>query len=46
MTRWRSTPGKFDDPPYPGGKGYIPHFKPKAAYAAMITRMDREIGSA
>jgi arylsulfatase A-like enzyme len=36
--------GKWDDPPYPGGKGYIPHFKPKAAYAAMITRMDREIG--
>jgi len=36
--------GMFDDPPYPGGKGYIPHFKPKAAYAAMITRMDREIG--
>ncbi len=35
---------KFDDPPYPGGKGYLPHFKPKAAYAAMITRMDREIG--
>ncbi len=36
--------GKWDDAPYPGGKGYIPHFKPKAAYAAMITRMDREIG--
>ncbi|MBN8419766.1 MAG: arylsulfatase [Verrucomicrobia bacterium] len=36
--------GKFDDPPYTGGKGYIPHFRPKAAYAAMITRMDREIG--
>jgi len=36
--------GKFEDPPYPGGKGYLPHFKPKAAYAAMITRMDREIG--
>jgi arylsulfatase A-like enzyme len=36
--------GKFDDPPYPGGKGYTPHFRPKAAYAAMITRMDREIG--
>jgi arylsulfatase A-like enzyme len=36
--------GKFDDPPYPGGNGYLPHFKPKAAYAAMITRMDREIG--
>jgi arylsulfatase A-like enzyme len=38
--------GKFDDPPYPGGNGYLPHFKPRAAYAAMITRMDREIGKA
>jgi arylsulfatase A-like enzyme len=36
--------GKFDDPPYGGGKGYLPHFKPRAAYAAMITRMDKEIG--
>jgi arylsulfatase A len=36
--------GKFDDPPYPGGKGYLPHFRPRAAYAAMITRMDREVG--
>lgn len=36
--------GRWNDPPYPGGKGYIPHFKPKAAYAAMITRMDRDIG--
>ena len=37
--------GKFPDPPYAGGKGYLPHFKPRAAYAAMVTRMDREIGS-
>lgn len=36
--------GKFDDPPYAGGRGYLPHFKPRAAYAAMITRMDREVG--
>lgn len=36
--------GLWDDPPYPGNKGYLPHFKPKAAYAAMITRLDREIG--
>jgi arylsulfatase A len=36
--------GQFEDPPYTGGKGYIPHFKPRAAYAAMVTRMDREIG--
>lgn len=38
--------GDWEDPPYPGGKGYIPHFKPRAAYAAMITRMDRDIGRA
>lgn len=38
--------GEWEDPPYPGGKGYIPHFKPLAAYAAMITRMDRDIGKA
>ena len=35
----------FDDPPYAGGKGYLPHFKPRAAYAAMITRMDKEVGA-
>ena len=33
-----------DDPPYQGGRGYLPHFAPHAAYAAMITRMDKEIG--
>ena len=38
--------GLWEDPPYPGGKGYIPHFQPLAAYAAMITRMDRDIGRA
>lgn len=36
--------GLWDDPPYKGGRGYLPHFAPKAAYAAMITRMDREVG--
>ncbi|MFZ4766373.1 MAG: arylsulfatase, partial [Roseimicrobium sp.] len=36
--------GKFDDPPYAGGRGYLPHFMPRAAYAAMVTRMDREVG--
>lgn len=36
--------GEFDDAPYPGGNGYLPHFTPKAAYAGMITRMDRDIG--
>jgi len=36
--------GEFDDTPYVGDKGYLPHPAPRAGYAAMITRMDREIG--
>lgn len=36
--------GKWDDPPYKGGKGYLPHDTPRAAYAAMVTRMDRSVG--
>ena len=33
-----------DDPPYDGKKGYRPHPTPHAAYAAMVTRMDRSVG--
>src|SRR5207247_2652270 len=29
---------------YAGGRNYLPHYAPRAAYAAMITRLDREIG--
>jgi arylsulfatase A-like enzyme len=36
--------GKLDDKPYTGGDGYLPQQYPRAAYAAMITRMDRDIG--
>lgn len=36
--------GRLDDKPYTGGNGYLPHQYPHAAYAAMITRMDRDIG--
>ena len=36
--------GKWEDPPYTGGRGYLPHPHPRAAYAAMITRMDRSVG--
>jgi arylsulfatase len=36
--------GAFSETPYRGDKGYLPHPRPRAAYAAMITRMDREIG--
>jgi arylsulfatase len=36
--------GKWEDPAYLGGKGYQPHPHPRAAYAAMVTRMDRTVG--
>ena len=36
--------GLWDDPPYPGGHGYVPHHSPRAAYAAMVTRMDAHVG--
>lgn len=36
--------GTWDDPPYTGGHGYLPHPAPRAAYAAMVTRMDRDVG--
>ncbi len=37
---------KWNDPPFTreGGYGYTPHFTPRAAYAAMITRMDTYVG--
>ena len=37
----------WDDPPFTRseGFGYTPHFTPRAAYAAMITRMDRYVGN-
>ena len=36
--------GKLDDKPYVGGDGYLPQQYPHAAYAAMVTRLDRDIG--
>jgi arylsulfatase A len=38
---------KWNDPPFTRsqGYGYTPHFTPRAAYAAMITRMDRYVGN-
>ncbi len=36
--------GAFPETPYKGEKGYLPHPAPRAGYAAMVTRMDREIG--
>jgi len=37
--------GLWDDPPYDGKKGYLPHPTPRAAYAGMVSRMDRDVGS-
>jgi len=36
--------GLWPDPPYRGDNGYLPSPSPRAAYAAMVTRMDREVG--
>jgi arylsulfatase A-like enzyme len=36
--------GQWPDEPYRGTNGYLPHIAPRAAYAAMITRLDREVG--
>lgn len=36
--------GTWDDPPYDGKKGYLPHPAPRAGYAAMVSRLDRTVG--
>jgi arylsulfatase len=37
--------GAFPETPYDGKKGYLPHPTPRAAYAAMISRLDRDVGA-
>jgi arylsulfatase A-like enzyme len=36
--------GKFPEEPYLGQSDYVPQRTPRAAYAAEITRLDREVG--
>jgi len=36
--------GLWEDQDYDGKRGYLPHKQPRAAYAAMVTRMDRTVG--
>jgi|YelNatPaOPRAMG01_1025707.scaffolds.fasta_scaffold02209_1 arylsulfatase A-like enzyme len=36
--------GRFAEEPYRGDRGYLPHRTPRAAYAAMISRLDQEVG--
>ncbi|MFO0807748.1 MAG: arylsulfatase [Gemmataceae bacterium] len=40
----REYAGTFTEQPYPGGRSYLPHRQPRAAYAAMVSRLDREVG--
>lgn len=35
---------QFDDKPYWGQNGYLPHPKPKAAYAGMVSLLDEYVG--
>lgn len=37
-------PEAWDAAPYLGAKGYLPHPRPRAAYAAMVARADRDLG--
>lgn len=37
--------GAFPETPYDGTRGYLPHPTPRAAYAAMVTRFDRDVGA-
>jgi arylsulfatase A len=36
--------GAFPEEPYTGDRKYLPARAPRAAYAAMVTRMDKEVG--
>ncbi len=36
--------GLFDEAPDLGEHGYLPHMRPRSAYAAMISRMDTHVG--
>lgn len=36
--------GKWDETPFSGQTGYTPHMTPRAAYAAMISRLDKDVG--
>lgn len=37
--------GAFEEKPYDGSQGGLAHPKPRAAHAAMIARMDRDVGA-
>lgn len=37
-------PRGWDKRPYQGENGYLPHPRPRAAYAGMISQMDHNVG--
>jgi len=37
-------PAEWDEQPYLGQKGYLPHPSPRRAYAAMVSHLDMEVG--
>ncbi|MDF1800667.1 MAG: arylsulfatase [Planctomycetota bacterium] len=37
-------PAEWDEAPYLGTRGYTPHPRPRAGYAAMITDLDQHVG--
>lgn len=37
-------PAEWDTKPYRGGNGYLPHPRPRAAYAAMVQQLDNHVG--
>jgi arylsulfatase A-like enzyme len=37
-------PKEWDDEPYRGENGYLPHPRPRAAYAAMVADLDAHVG--
>lgn len=39
-----SYPAEWDPKPYRGQNGYLPHPRPRAGYAAMITHLDEHVG--
>jgi arylsulfatase A-like enzyme len=44
LERLDAFPKEWDEKPYRGESGYLPHPRPRAAYAAMITDLDRHVG--
>jgi arylsulfatase A-like enzyme len=40
-----SYPREWDTKPYRGQNGYLPHPRPRAAYAALITSLDEQVGA-